>query len=92
MLSVFFWGCFLETVPVRFFKVLSVLGFFFGGFFGTNFGMGVRSFWGGFLGPKMPFWRLENGEKRSSPFLRFFFGVLFLLRHVFVEGFGQRPP
>ena len=53
----FYLGLFSGDCPPSlcgFFKVLSVLGFLFGGFFGTNFGMGVRSFWGGFLGPKMP--------------------------------------
>ena len=65
----------METVPLHFavFESSVCLRFFFGGFFRTNFGMGVRGFWGGVLGPKMPFLRPENGEKkRSSPFLRFF--------------------
>ena len=40
----------METVPLHFavFQSSVLLRFFFGGFFGTNFGMGVRGFWGGF--------------------------------------------
>ena len=34
--------------------------------------MGVRSFWGGFLGPKMPLLRPENGRDKVLPVLGFF--------------------
>ena len=44
------------------------------------------------MGPIMPFLRPENGDEKSSPFLSLGFGVLFLLRRVFEEGFGQRTP
>ena len=54
--------------------------------------MGVRVFFGRFFCPKMPSSRPENGEEKSSPFLSFGFGVLFLLRRVFPEGFVQRAP
>ena len=40
--------------------------------------MGVRSFWGGFLGPKMPFLRPENGENKVFPFLGFFRSFVFV--------------
>ena len=78
--GIFFWR--LSLFILRFFKVLSVLVFFFGGFFATNFGMGVRGFCGGFLGPKTPFLRPENGERKVLPFLALFFGVVLLLRIV----------
>ena len=61
-----------------FFRVLPVLGFLFGGFFGTNFGLGVRSLWGGFLGLKCPFLRPENGKDKVLPFLGFFRSSIFV--------------
>ena len=48
----------------------------FGGFFGTNFGLGVRSFWGGFLGLRCP--RPENGNDKVLPFLGFFRSSIFV--------------
>ena len=48
MLPVFFGNSFLETFPFHFaaFQSSIRLRFFLGGFFGTNFGMGVRGmFW-----------------------------------------------
>ena len=80
MLSVFF-GSFswrLSPFIFRFFRVLPVLGILFGGFFGTNFGLGVRRFWGGFLGLKCPFLRPKNGLDKVLPFLGFFRSSIFV--------------
>ena len=88
----FFLGVFFGDCPPSFwvfFRVLSILGFFLGRFFGTNFGMGVRGFLGCFFGHKNARFASRKRRRESSPCLRFFFGVLFLLRRVFAEGFGQ---
>ena len=92
MLSVFFSGVFPGDCPPSlfgFFRVPPVLGILFGGFFGTNFGLGVRSFWDGFLGLKMPLFASQKRLRQSSPFLRFFPEFYFCYGVFFAEGFGQ---
>ena len=68
ILSVFLAEFFPETVPPHFavFQSSVCLRFFVGGFFVTNFGMGVRGFSGSFFGLKMPFLRPKNGVKKFS--------------------------
>ena len=89
MLSVFFVDFFRENVPLHFavFQSSVCLSFFFRRVFQSELWNGSPGFLRMIFVPKMPILRPENGEKRSSPFLRFFLGVLLLLRRVFAEGF-----
>ena len=84
----------METVPLHcaVFRSSVCLRFFFGGFFGTNFGVGVWGFLGRFFGPKKcPSCVPKTAKNEVLPFLGFFRSSI-LLWHVFVEGFGQRTP
>ena len=90
----FFEELFLETFPLFLAdfqsSMISVLAFFFGEFFATNFGLGVRGirFWGGFLGPEMPLFCFpKTAKKKVLPVLAFFFRSSIFVTARFPEGF-----
>ena len=78
---------------LQFFQSSIRLRFFLGEFLATNSEMGVRGFLGRIFGPlKNPCFASRKRRQKVLLFLGFFFGVLFLLRRVFPEGFAQRTP
>ena len=79
--SVFWAEIFLPTVSPRFaiFQSPVCLRFFVGGFFGTNFGMGVRSFFGVDFCPKNAhFASRKRRRKKVLPVLGFFRSSIFV--------------
>ena len=79
----------LSLFTLRFSKALSDLGFFSESFAQRALNSESGVFLGSCLGPETPLFCVPKTAKKSSPFLSLvFFGVLFLLRRVFAEGFG----
>ena len=76
----FFWEFFLETVPLHFgFFQSSTCLRFFRRFCRNELWNGSPGFcWEDFWAQKCPFLCPDNGEKRSSPFLRFFRSSIFV--------------
>ena len=80
MLSVFFSGCFPETVPLHFaaFQSSTRLRFFSEGFSERTLGWESGVSGESFLAQKCPFLRPENGEEIVLPDLGFFRSSIFV--------------
>ena len=89
MLSVFFWGCFPETVPLHFavFQSSTCLRFFVRRVFRNELWDGSPEFLGRIFGPKNAPFASRKRQRQSSPFLRFFFRSSIFVTARFCGGF-----